>query len=155
VHVNKSELIDAIADEVGGRAAAGRVVDTLFDTIIRAVAAGERVSITGFGTFDKRERGARTARNLHTGATIKVAAKSVPGFKAGAEFKSTVAGRKAGAKKATAAKAGAAKKTTTTAKKTAAKPAAAKKTAAKPAAAKKTAAKPAAKKAPAKKATRR
>jgi DNA-binding protein HU-beta len=140
VYVNKSELIEAIADEVGGKAAATKAVDAVLNTIISAVASGERVGIIGFGTFEKRARNARTARNIRTGATIKVKATSVPGFRAGAGFKETVA---SGGKK--------------TAKKAATKPAAKKatKAAAKPAAKKTTAKKTAAKKAPAKKATKR
>jgi DNA-binding protein HU-beta len=139
--LNKSELIDAVADQVGGRAAAARAVEAVLDTIVQSVAQGERVGIVGFGTFEKRERGARTARNIRTGATIKVKATSVPAFRAGAGFKETVAsgGKKRGAKK-TAAKAAPAK-------------AAAKKAPAKAAAkapAKKAPAKTAAKKAPAK-----
>lgn len=132
--MNKSELIDAIAEQVGGRTAATRAVDAVLDTIMSAVATGERVGLVGFGTFEKRVRGARTARNIRTGATIKVKATSVPAFRAGSGFKETVAS--GGKKKA------AAKKTAAPAKKTAAKPAA-KKTAAP---AKKTAAKKPAKK---------
>ena len=135
--MNKSELVEAVAEELGSRATAVRAVDTVLDTIMASVAAGERVGIVGFGTFEKRERGARTARNIRTGATIKVKATSVPGFRAGNGFKELVAG---GGKKKAAAKP-AAKKAT----KAAAKPAA-KKAAAKPAAKK-----AAAKKAPAKK----
>jgi DNA-binding protein HU-beta len=138
--VNKSELIDTIAEKVGGRAAAAKAVDAVLDSIMSAVAVGERVGIVGFGTFEKRVRGARTARNIRTGATIKVKATSVPAFRAGSGFKETVAsgGKKKAAKPA--------------AKKAAAKPAA--KAAAKKAPAKKAAAKPAAKKAPAKKAAK-
>jgi DNA-binding protein HU-beta len=135
--VNKSELIDTIAEKVGGRAAAAKAVDAVLDSIMSAVAVGERVGIVGFGTFEKRVRGARTARNIRTGATIKVKATSVPAFRAGSGFKETVA---SGGKKKAAAK------------KAAAKPAA--KPAAKKAAAKAPAKKAAAKKAPAKKATK-
>lgn len=139
--MNKSELIDAVAERTGtGRTAAATAVDAVLDTITAAVASGDRVGIVGFGTFEKRERGARTARNIRTGAPIKVKATSVPAFRAGAGFKETVA---SGGKKKAAAK------------KTAAKPAA--KAAAKKAPAK-AAAKPAAKKtaakAPAKKAAK-
>jgi DNA-binding protein HU-beta len=137
--LNKSELIDSIADKLGGRAAATKAVEAVLDSIVAAVAKGERVGLVGFGTFEKRVRGARTARNIRTGAPIKVKATSVPAFRAGAAFKSTVASGKV-AKKAAAKPAA-----------KAAKPAA-KKTAAKAAPAKKAAAKPAAKKAPAKKA---
>lgn len=148
--MNKSELIDTIADKVGGRAAAAKAVDAVLDSIMAAVAKGERVGIVGFGTFEKRVRGARTARNIRTGATIKVKATSVPAFRAGSGFKETVAsgGKKTGAKKAAPAKAA---KATKAAAKPAAKPAA-KKTAAKAAPAKKAATKAPAKKAAAKKA---
>ena len=147
--MNKSELIDAIADEVGGRAAATKAVDAVLNTIISAVASGERVGIIGFGTFEKRARNARTARNIRTGATIKVKATSVPGFRAGAGFKETVAsgGKKTAAKK-TAKASAPAKKAATKAPAKAAKATAAKKTATK-------ATKTTAKKAPAKKATKR
>ncbi|HEX8002184.1 MAG TPA: HU family DNA-binding protein [Mycobacteriales bacterium] len=151
--MNKSELIDAVAERTGtGRGAASTAVDAVLDAIIAAVASGDRVGIVGFGTFEKRERGARTARNIRTGAPIKVKATSVPAFRAGAGFKETVAGggkKKAAGKKAAPAKAAA----KPAAKATKAAPA--KKAAAKPAAkAAKPAAKPAAKKAPAKKATK-
>jgi DNA-binding protein HU-beta len=150
--VNKSELIDAIAEQVGGRAAAAKAVDAVLDTIVGAVAVGERVGIVGFGTFEKRVRGARTARNIRTGAPIKVKATSVPAFRAGAAFKSTVASGKApkAAKPAKAAAKPAKAAAKPAAKKTAAKAAPAKKAtkaAAKPA-------KAAAKKAPAKKGKR-
>lgn len=147
--MNKSELIDAVADKVGGRAAAAKAVDAVLDTITAAVASGERVGIVGFGTFEKRERGARTARNIRTGAPIKVKATSVPAFRAGAGFKETVA---SGGKKKKAAPAKAAAKPAAKATKAAAKPAAKK---AAPAKAAKPAAKSAAKKAPAKKAAKR
>lgn len=151
--MNKSELIDTIAEKVGGRAAAAKAVDAVLDSIMAAVAKGERVGIVGFGTFEKRVRGARTARNIRTGATIKVKATSVPAFRAGSGFKETVAsgGKKTGAKKAAPAKA------TKAAAKPAAKKAAAKAAPAKKAATKapaKTATKAAAKKAPAKKAAK-
>ncbi len=141
--MNKSELIDAIADEVGGRAAAAKAVDVVLDTIIRAVASGDRVGIVGFGTFEKRDRGARTARNIRTGATIKVKATSVPGFRAGKEFKDVVAGGR---------KSAAAKKAAKPAAKPAAKKAPAKTAPAKTAPAKTAPAKTAAKKATVKKA---
>ena len=147
--MNKSELIDAVAEQVGGRAAATKAVEAVLNTIVQSVATGERVGIVGFGTFEKRERGARTARNIRTGATIKVKATSVPAFRAGAGFKETVAsgGKKKGAKK-TAAKAAPAKAATKSAP---AKKAAPAKAATKSAPAKKAPAKAATKKAPAKK----
>lgn len=145
--MNKSELIDAVAERTGtGRAAASTAVDAVLDTITAAVASGDRVGIVGFGTFEKRERGARTARNIRTGAPIKVKATSVPAFRAGAGFKETVA---SGGKKKKAAPAKAATKAAAKPAKAAATKAPAKKAApAKAAPAKKAAAT----KAPAKKA---
>ena len=151
--MNKSELIDAVAEQVGGRAAATKAVEAVLDTIVQSVAKGERVGIVGFGTFEKRERGARTARNIRTGATIKVKATSVPAFRAGAGFKETVAsgGKK---KRAAPGKAAAKAAPAKAAKATKAAPAKAAAKAAPAKAAKATKAPPAkaaAKKAPAKK----
>jgi DNA-binding protein HU-beta len=93
--VNKSELIDALAEKIGGSKKDAQVaVDTLLDTITRAVVAGEKVAITGFGIFEKVERGARTARNPRTGATVKVKKTNIPKFRPGAELKALVAGTK-------------------------------------------------------------
>jgi len=140
--VNKAELIEAVASRLdGSKKAAADALEAFIDTVAAAVAKGDKVSITGFGTFSKADRPARTGRNPQTGAAVKIKATSVPKFKAGAEFKAIVSGKKKAAAKPAAKKAAA---------KPAAKPAA-KKAAAKPAA-KKVAAKPAAKKAVAKKA---
>lgn len=177
--MNKAQLVEAIADKVGGRQQAADAVDVVLDAIVRAVVAGDRVSVTGFGSFEKVDRPARYARNPQTGERVRVKKTSVPRFRAGQGFKDLVSGSKklpkndvavkkapkgslsggsstrttakAAAKKATAKKATARKTTAAAAKKTTA---AAKKTTAKKttATAKKTTA--AAKKtAPAKKAT--
>ncbi|MFC8868279.1 HU family DNA-binding protein [Streptomyces sp. NPDC057148] len=175
--MNKAQLVEAIADKLGGRQQAADAVDAVLDALVRAVVAGDRVSVTGFGSFEKVDRPARYARNPQTGERVRVKKTSVPRFRAGQGFKDLVSGSKklpkndiavkkapkgslsgppptiskAAGKKAAAKKAtGAAKKTTGAAKKTTG---AAKKTTA---AAKKTtgAAKTAtAKKAPAKKST--
>jgi DNA-binding protein HU-beta len=101
--VNKSELIDALADKLGvGKKEAQTAVDAVLDTITRAVVAGEKVAITGFGIFEKVERGARTARNPRTGATVKVKKTSVAKFRPGAELKAFVSGAKKLAKQAPA-----------------------------------------------------
>ncbi|MBN9618591.1 MAG: HU family DNA-binding protein, partial [Actinobacteria bacterium] len=82
--MNKSELVEAIAARIGGdRKTAAAAVDGVIDEITRALVKGDRVQLTGFGTFEKRVRAARTARNPATGATIKVKKTSVPAFKAG------------------------------------------------------------------------
>lgn len=158
--MNKAQFIEALATRLDtDRRAAQTYLDAVFDQIYATVSKGEEVVLTGFGKFEKRDRAARTARNPATGAPVKVKKTSVPGFKAGTEFKAIVSGAKkiakAPAKKVT--KAAPAKKaaTTTAAAKKAAP--AAKKTAVaakKAAPVKKVAAKKAApaKKAPAKKA---
>jgi DNA-binding protein HU-beta len=175
--VNKAQLVEAIADKVGGRQNAADAVDAVLDAIVRAVVAGDRVSVTGFGSFEKVDRPARYARNPQTGERVRVKKTSVPRFRAGQGFKDLVSGskklpkgevavkkapkgsltgapmaKKAVAKKA--AKKAAAKKAV--AKKAPAKKVTAKKTTAKKVTAKKTTAKKTtAKKAPAKKTTTR
>jgi DNA-binding protein HU-beta len=162
--VNKSQLVDALAARYeGNRKQAAHALESVLDTITREVAKGEKVAITGFGSFEKRVRDARWVRNPRTGERIKAKKTAVPKFNAGADLKAVVSGAKKlpklaldTAKKTTAAKT-TAKKTTaakSTAKKAPAK-AAAKKSAATKSTAKKasTTKKTAAKKAPAAKKT--
>jgi len=166
--VNKAQLVEAIADKVGGRQQAADAVDAVLDAIVRATVAGDRVSVTGFGSFEKVDRPARYARNPQTGERVRVKKTSVPRFRAGQGFKDLVSGTKklpkndvavkkapkgsltggasATVKKAAAKKAAPAKRATAAAQKTTAKKTTAKKTTA-------TAKKTTAKKAPAKKAT--
>ncbi|RKN30146.1 HU family DNA-binding protein [Micromonospora musae] len=110
--VNKAELIEALAVRLGDRKMATAALDAVLAEVQAAVTKGEKVAITGFGAFEKRVRGARTARNPRTGEAVKVKKTSVPTFRAGAGFKEMVASGKV--PKATAA----AKKTTTAAKTT-------------------------------------
>ncbi|GAB2875165.1 hypothetical protein GCM10027074_48700 [Streptomyces deserti] len=162
--MNKAQLVEAIADKMGGRQQAADAVDAVLDAIVRAVVAGDRVSVTGFGSFEKVDRPARYARNPQTGERVRVKKTSVPRFRAGQGFKDLVSGSKklpkgdiavkkapkgslTGGAAATVKKAAAKKTTKAAAKKTTAKKAPAKKTTT--AAAKKTTAK----KAPAKKTT--
>jgi DNA-binding protein HU-beta len=151
--MNKSELIDAIAAHPGvtDKKTASAVLEATLSEIQGAVTKGEKVSLTGFGVFERRARAARMARNPRTGEAVKVKKTTVPAFRPGAGFKETVASGKAPA--GGPAKKSAAKKTTAAASKKAApaKKAATKATATKATAAKKTAAKAPAKKAPAKK----
>ena len=159
--MNKADLIEAVASRVGAdKKAASHAVEAVIDVITRAVAEGQKVAISGFGVFEKIERGARTARNPATGAIVKLKKTHVPKFRPGTQFKEVVSGAKKLAKAAPAAAkttASAAKSTATKAASKATKAAPAKKAPAK-AAAKKTVAKKAApakaaaKKAPAKKA---
>jgi DNA-binding protein HU-beta len=166
--VNKSQLVDKLSARFeGNRKQAAHALESVLDTITREVARGEKVAITGFGSFERKVRKAGKARNPATGATIRTKKKNVPKFTPGQDLKNVVSGAKklpkltVSAATKTAAKAPA-KKTTTAkapakkapAKKAPAKKAPAKKTVAKKAPAKKTAAKKApAKKAPAKKTT--
>jgi len=92
--MNKRDLIDAISTRMGDKKTATEAVNAVLETIEAAVAKGDKVSITGFGVFEKAVRPARTARNPATGATIKVPKSSVPKFRAGADFKAIVNGEK-------------------------------------------------------------
>lgn len=86
--MNKSDLVDAIAEAADiSKAAAGRAIDALTDSIAIALKNGETVSIIGFGTFSVKERAARTGRNPQTGASIEIAASKSPAFKAGKALK--------------------------------------------------------------------
>jgi DNA-binding protein HU-beta len=112
--VNKAQLIDALAGRLGDKRAATAALDAVLAEIQSAVTKGDKVAITGFGVFEKRVRGARTARNPRTGEAVKVKKTSVPAFRAGAGFREMVASGKvpkaAPAKKtATASKAAPAK----------------------------------------------
>jgi DNA-binding protein HU-beta len=91
--VNRAELIDQIRDRLGvDKRAAETAVDAVFDTIQRAVAAGEKVALTGFGVFERVDRAARTGRNPRTGAAVKIKKTSVPKFRPGTQFKGVVSG---------------------------------------------------------------
>jgi DNA-binding protein HU-beta len=148
---NKAQFVELLAERLDGdKKKAQAALDAVIDTVYQAVSKGERVVLTGFGVFEKRERAARTARNPATGATVKVKKTSVPAFKAGAEFKAITSGAKKLAKAPAKRAVAVAKKAVATATPTRTP---AKKTTAKKTAAKKAPAKTAAKKAPAKKTT--
>jgi DNA-binding protein HU-beta len=132
--VNKSELIDALAARYeGNRKQAAHALESVLDTITREVAKGEKVAITGFGSFEKAVRNARWVRNPQTGERMKSKKKSVPKFSAGKELKDVISGAKklpkltaatmpkppAGVRAAAAAVTGAATKRATPAKKAA------------------------------------
>jgi DNA-binding protein HU-beta len=89
--MNKSELIDAVADDADiSKAAAGRAVDAMVSAVTQALKARDQITLVGFGTFLVRERAARSGRNPRTGATIEIAASSMPVFKAGKALKDAV-----------------------------------------------------------------
>jgi DNA-binding protein HU-beta len=92
--MNKSDLVDALAAATDmSKADAGSAIDALFGghgVIAKALKGGEKVQITGFGTFEAKTRKARTGRNPRTGETIQIAASKAPGFKAGKGFKDAI-----------------------------------------------------------------
>ncbi|KAA9133044.1 HU family DNA-binding protein [Marinihelvus fidelis] len=89
--MNKSELIDAIADSAGlTKADASRALDATTDAIASALQRGQTVSLVGFGTFTVRHRAARTGRNPRTGESITIKASNNPAFKAGKALKDAV-----------------------------------------------------------------
>ncbi len=91
--MNKAQLVAQVSIRLDvSKRVATEAVDAVLDSVQRAVAKGDKVTLPGFGTFEKRLRAPRTARNPQTGATIKVPATSVPSFRAGREFKAAVAG---------------------------------------------------------------
>ena len=93
--MTKTELIDAIAAHADlTKADAAKALDAFIDTVVDTVAAGDAVSLIGFGTFKASQREARTGRNPKTGEALTIAATTVPTFKAGAGFKAAVANKK-------------------------------------------------------------
>jgi DNA-binding protein HU-beta len=89
--MNKGELIQKVSDETNmTQKQIDTVLSSLIDTIKNQVASGDKVTITGFGTFEKRHRKARTGRNPRTGEAMQIEASSVPAFSAGKQFKDTV-----------------------------------------------------------------
>ena len=114
--MNRKELVDAIQKHTQvARTDVDKVLGSMIQHTQVAVKKGERVALVGFGTFERQDRKARTARNPRSGDPVKVKATKVPRFRAGQGFKDVVAG-KATAPKLTppkAAKASTAKATST------------------------------------------
>lgn len=88
--MNKAELIEQVSPRLGGKQAATVAVEVLLDAILREVAAGGSVGITGFGTFERVERAPRTGRNPRTGEAVPIAGVQAPRFRPGAYFKDVV-----------------------------------------------------------------
>lgn len=85
--MNKAELIDAIAADAGlSKADAKRALDSFISATTKALKKGDRVALVGFGSWSVAKRSARTGRNPQTGKEIKIPAKKVVKFKAGAEL---------------------------------------------------------------------
>ena len=89
--MNKQELIENIAESADiTKAAAGRALDSMIDSVSGALKEGDSVVLVGFGTFTVRDRAARTGRNPQTGEEVQIAAAKVPAFKAGKALKDAV-----------------------------------------------------------------
>lgn len=92
--MNRKELVDAIQKHTAvARTDVDKVLGSLIQHTQVAVKKGERVALVGFGTFERQDRKARTARNPRSGAPVKVKATKVPRFRAGQGFKDVVSGR--------------------------------------------------------------
>lgn len=89
--MNKTDLIDAVSDSADlTKADAARAVDAVIASITSALKKGDSVTVVGFGTFQVRERAARSGRNPKTGDTIQISASKNPAFKAGKALKDAV-----------------------------------------------------------------
>ena len=91
--MNRTELVDAVGERLGDRRTAAVAVEAVLDAVTTALADGEKVSLFGFGVFEKVDRAARTARNPATGGTVEVPATAVPRFRPGQALKDAVNGR--------------------------------------------------------------
>jgi len=97
--LNRKELVDAIQKHTEvARADVDKVLGSLIQHTQVVVKKGDRVSLVGFGTFERRDRKARVARNPRSGETVKVRATKVPVFRAGQSFRDVVAGKAAAPK---------------------------------------------------------
>lgn len=89
--MNKSELVAKVAADAGvTQADANRVLDAIINTIGETLKAGDNIALVGFGTFQVTKKAARSGRNPATGATIQIAARNAPTFKAGKTLKDKV-----------------------------------------------------------------
>ena len=89
--MNKSDLIDAMAADAGiTKAAAKKALESFLGNVEGSLKGGNRVSLVGFGSWSVSARAARDGRNPQTGAELKISARTVPSFKAGAALKAAV-----------------------------------------------------------------
>ena len=89
--MKKTDLIAAVAEQSGlSKKDVEKAINATIDTIIKAVADGDKIQLTGFGTFEQRQRNARTGVDPRTGNSIEIPASKVPAFKAGKGFKDIV-----------------------------------------------------------------
>lgn len=93
--MNKTELVAEVAKKAGlSKAAAEKAVGAFIGAVVATVAKKKKVQLIGFGTFEARKRAARKGKNPRTGEVLKIAATTVPAFKAGKAFKDAVAKKK-------------------------------------------------------------
>ena len=91
LNMNKAELVDAVATQAElSKQDAKKAVEALFETISNTLAKEEKIQLIGFGTFEVRERAARTGRNPQTGEEMTIPASKAPAFKPGKELKEAV-----------------------------------------------------------------
>jgi DNA-binding protein HU-beta len=91
--MNKAELVESVRQRANlTQSESAAAVEALIDTIVHSVNKGESITIVGFGVFERRQRAARTARNIATGETVMVRAHKVPAFRPSAQFKAIVSG---------------------------------------------------------------
>jgi DNA-binding protein HU-beta len=89
--MTKGDLVDALAEKTGfTKVDAAKAVDGVSESIAEALARGEKVTWTGFGTYEVRMRAARMGRNPQTGAPLHIAAGKTPAFRAGKSLKDAV-----------------------------------------------------------------
>ncbi|MDD5773587.1 MAG: HU family DNA-binding protein [bacterium] len=89
--MTKADIVNKLSDSVGlSKKDSVAAVEAVIATITKALSKGESVQLVGFGSFNVRKRAARTGRNPQTGASIKIAARKVPSFKAGKGLKEAV-----------------------------------------------------------------
>ncbi len=86
--MKKVELVEAMAQKTGlTKADSARALDAMLEALTKSLKKGEKTTLVGFGTFGVSKRKARVGRNPQTGAEVKIAARVVPGFKAGSKLK--------------------------------------------------------------------
>lgn len=90
--MNKGELVDKVAEKSGvTKKQADLVLSAAIDAIMETVSQGDKVTLVGFGSFERRDRKEREGRNPKTGETMVIPATKVPAFSAGKQFKEMVA----------------------------------------------------------------
>ena len=89
--MNKAQLVELVANKTGtSKRQSEECIDVVINAITKSVAKGEKVTLVGFGTFERRDRRARKGRDPRTGSEIDIPAKKVPAFSAGKQFKEAV-----------------------------------------------------------------